>query len=765
MTIVKYSFLSILLALVILWFGGQYYLSGSVAKYHGEVDLTNLGRAVEVTFDAKGIPQIWAKSNGDMYLALGYLQASERLFQMELIRRVSYGELAEMIGSAGISYDETVRRLGFAAKAKSELSAVNPSTMAILEQFTSGINQWIEHTHVLPPEFELLGLKPNAWTAENILTVAIYQTWFSHALMDKDSTYATLMASLGSDIEAKLTGFKSWSPTTVSNSFIEKYFQGDAFPLRGTKASNSWVVSPQKSQSGKAVHSSDPHLQVSSVPNFWYIAGLHSEEGSNFVGITFPGLPVALMGHTDSIAYAFTVASIDLNDSFSVKKDGNSHVSLFGQREALRVRDELILVNGAEATTVKIKETNLGPVIAESDSDYTILHWAGYDFNYGHVLNQMTKLVTATNFDTFRDAVTQFGSLDVNWTYSDIRGNIGYQLGAPIPRRESQNTYSVQSANDTRAIWRGYYPLDSVPFSYNPHEQFITSNNNQIVPENFPVPVPGFYDPYRVVRAKELLSEDRKFSAADMTAFQLDRISILARHWQADLADAAEKLGKPELAKRFRTWDGKLTLDSDLPSILTAWWYYIPKFIAEDDLGSRWRMLSSVVEELLQELDHPMYDNRITEKIETRGDIIAECLAFVLEHYEGKNFEDVQQFEIKHPFTLSDDFRSEFLDLYLGLNRGPYGFPSDLSTLNVAISKKRKNQQGFSVEVAASMRYVLDWSDIDGFTIYTNLGQSGNPFSPHYDDFLSDWLNGQPWTVPFSKKLVYEKRQSLLKLF
>lgn len=760
----KLTLLTLFIIFLVGWFGGQYYLSGSVADYHGELDIRGLAAPVEVTFDSRGIPQIWAESSADMYLTLGYLHASERLFQMELIRRVSHGELSELIGTDGLEFDKTVRTLGFSEKAKTDAPALSKQSVELINSYITGINAWIENASVLPPEFVLAGIEPKPWTEAHVLTNIVYQTWFSHALVDQDSTYHKLIATLGEDAEAKLTGFRSWSPTTVPQSFTDAYFSGEAFPLRATKASNSWVVSPQKSNSGAALHASDPHLLVTGVPNFWYIVGMHTSDGANFVGVTLPSVPAGLMGHTDSIAFAFTVSTIDLNDSFSVRKTSTDSVTIFGKTEALRVREEYISIAGEPAQKINIKTTSLGPVVAESDTDYTVTHWAGYDFNYSEVASSMLNLIHATNFDDFRAVVTKTGALDANWTYSDINGNIGYQLGAPVPRRELTNTYSVLSASNERAKWRGYLPLDSIPFAYNPAENFITSNNNQIATETFPANLNGFYDPYRVLRATELLSADAAFSADDMTRFQLDRISVVAQRFKADIAAAADQLGNVTLAEDFREWNGELTLDSDLPSIFTAWWYFLPKFITEDDLGTEWEMAARVLDEIVSDKENPLFDNRITEKKESRDEVLAQCLAYVLETYKGKSFAEVMTLEIKHPFALGDDFRSTFLDYFLGLNRGPHGFASDNSTLNVGYYTKKKNSHGFAVQLAASMRYVLDWSDIDRFSIYTNLGQSGNPLSPHYSDFLRDWLAGKSWNVPFTKETVYEKRKSLLRL-
>jgi penicillin amidase len=208
-----------------------------------------------------------------------------------------------------------------------------------------------------------------------------------------------------------------------------------------TTASNSWAVAPSRSASGAALHASDPHLSIDQAPGLWYLAGLHSEEGLNVVGVTYAGAPFVVMGHNDTIAYSFTVASVDLIDYFD-----DAPVSTL--REEIRVKGE------QTPRVLEVKSGSRGVMI----DDKTSLHWAGFDFEPATITDSAVRLQKAKTFDEFRSAVTGFGALDANWIYSDRAGNIGYQLGAPVPIRD-YDTCKRQSARDPRAVWRGYRTL------------------------------------------------------------------------------------------------------------------------------------------------------------------------------------------------------------------------------------------------------------------------------------------------------------------
>lgn len=424
----KYSVIGLAVLLLLAWFGGRWILSFSVADYSGEISLPGIKNEIEITFDAKGIPQIWAQNDQDMYFALGWLHASERLFQMELVRRLVAGELSEIFGEIAYEVDLKQRRIGFARKARQDMVNLEPETRQILQTYCNGINAWVAHKSILPPEFVILGFSPRKWQVEDCLGISVYQTWFSHELMDLDSRYNKLVEKLGDVIKPALNQQAEWSSTTVHDSYLEQIFSESYFPLNMSVASNSWAVTPEKSISGAAIHASDPHLQIYQVPGFWYVAGLHSQEGTDILGVSAPGLPSVVMGHNASIAYAFTVASIDVVDYYRELRNPEDSLQVLtatGYQNMSVIEDEIIVKDESQPRKVNLYSTSCGLVVEMDSTTVISIKWAGFDFDACGLVRSAMKLHRAVNFQQFREAVTGFGALDVNWTYSDIQGNIG----------------------------------------------------------------------------------------------------------------------------------------------------------------------------------------------------------------------------------------------------------------------------------------------------------------------------------------------------
>ncbi|HEX2123490.1 MAG TPA: penicillin acylase family protein [Thermoanaerobaculia bacterium] len=718
--------LAILIAVMaILVFGGRAWLARSVAQYEGDVKAP-VAAPVEITFDARGVPQIWAKTDGDAFFAIGWLHASERLFQMELVRRLARGELSEVFGDAAYETDVAQRRAGFARRADADVAKLTPAARAASQRYVDGINAWIAQAKVLPPEFVILRIEPRVWTLADCLAISGYQTWFSHELMDQDRRYQKIIEKLGMPAQMLANAGHPWSPPTVPD-------------LRMTAASNSWAVSASRSASRAALHASDPHLAIDQVPGLWYLAGLHSEEGLNVVGVTYAGAPFVVMGHNDAIAFSFTVASVDVIDYY----DDAPRATI--AREEIRVKGE------DKPRVVEVKRGARGVML----DDKTSMQWAGFDFSSADITDAAYRLQKARTFDEFRRAVTRFGALDANWIYSDRAGNIGYQLGAPIPIRD-YDTFVRQKASDPRTAWRGYRALDETPYALNPPQGFLASCNNQIVSSSWPYRIPGFYDPYRITRATALLPSKR--TRDDMHAMQLDLTSALAARWQKLAAIGAQHAGLRNEARMLTEWDARMSADSRAATLFAAWWRMLPREIFMDDLGEDWSTGRVLLEEALT-TNSPAIDNRHTPRVESIVEISARAMKQAVAIANGRTWGEASTLTVRHPLA-----RVKLLEWWLGLNRGPQPAPGDNGTLNANFFGYDEKTKSFRSRIGPSMRFVLDWSDVDGFTLTGALGQSGNPFSAHYDDFLGMMHRGEEWNVPFTRERVYAKKASLLRL-
>lgn len=721
MKIVLRVVVALVLLAALVWFAFPLYLRRSVARYDGTIR-AGVSAPVTITFDGKGVPQIWAKTDGDAFFAIGFLHGSERLFQMELVRRLARGELAEVFGAAALETDIKQRRLGFARQART--AHVDPAARAATQRYVDGINAAIAQARVLPPELVLLRLTPRPWTIDDCLAISNYQTWFSHELMDQDKRYQRMIEKLGVPAQALTRAGNPWSPPTIPD-------------MRITTASNSWVVAPSRSASRAALHASDPHLSIDQAPGLWYLAGLHSEEGLNVVGVTYGGAPFVVMGHNADIAFSFTVASVDLIDYYDDAPWGAP------VHEEIRVKGE------ERPRVIEVRHGARGVMI----DDKTSLHWAGFDFDPGEITGSAYRLQKAKTFDEFRHAVANFGALDANWMYSDRRGNIGYQLGAPVPIRD-YDTYVRQNARDPRTAWRGYRALDETPHALNPSQGFLASCNNQPV-ASWPYDIPGFYDPYRIPRATALLRG--KHTAGDMRMTQLDLVSGIAARWKPLAISGASTAGLHQEARLLREWDGRMTSDSRAATLFSAWWRRLPHATFEDELGAEWDTGRALLDEALT--TRVAIDDRRTARVESLADISARAMRDAKRIANGRTWGEACTLLVRHPLS-----RVKVLDTWLHLNRGPFPAAGDPGTLNANFYSFHDDTNAFRTHVGPSMRFVLDWSDVDAFTLTGALGQSGNPFSPHYDDFLAMARSGEAWNVPFSRAKVGARTVSTLTL-
>lgn len=740
--------------------GGRWYLARSVATYSGEVVVEGLDGPVEILFDGRGIPQVWARTDGDAFFALGWLHASERLFQMELQRRIAKGTLSEVLGAELYEVDVAQRRLGFHRKAVREAGDLDDEMRAVYARYLAGVNAWIERAEVLPPEFVVLRFRPEPWTVEDALAVALYSTWFSHELMANDRLFDRLNDRMGEEIRRLLHEHKPWSPTTVPDGPLASLFAAEPFPLRAGKASNSWVVAPSRSASGAALHASDPHLQTNAVPVLWYAIGLHSAEGLEAVGVSVPGVPTVHMGHNGRIAWSGTVSAVDVLDYYRERlhPEDTLQVATPDGWAPVEVVWEEIRVRGEEPRRIAVWTTPRGVVVSRTDSTATSLRWAGFDFSVAAMVRSMRELMRAGDFDAFRRAVTGLGALDHNWIYSDAAGNIGYQLGTPVPVR-SYDSYVMQDAADPGVVWSGYRPLDGTPYALNPAQGWLASTNNQIVPESWPYELPGFYDVDRFPRIAALLESKEVFDRGDMEAFQLDRRSGAALRRKEVAAAGADRLGRSDVAARLRDWDGAMTEDDATAALYKTWWLEMIRHLFEDDLGSDWLMGHDVADEVVDREIASVIDDQRTPEIEELAAISARAMESALARVGSATLGAVQTLRIEHPLSVVRP-----IDTLLRLSRGPFPIGGDGSTLNAVFARPDVETGTFAAEAGPSMRFVLDWADVDAFTLDLWIGQSGNPFSPHYADFVEPMLRGERWTVPFTRAAVEARTQSTLRL-
>ncbi|MFP4277184.1 MAG: penicillin acylase family protein [Wenzhouxiangella sp.] len=741
------SLISLFVLLAAAWFGGRLWLAQSQMPYAGQVRVESLGHQVEILFDDRGIPRIHGQTDRDVLIALGWLHAGERLFQMELIRRMAAGELAELFGPAAIELDVLHRGFGFARRMAEDPPQLDPATADLLDAYLAGVNQRIATTDRLPPEFVVLGHRPRPWTRADVLSIAYYQTFYPLTLVQQiRDAYLAVTESFGPEAGRWLEQLTAGGMTTIP-------------ALRLTEASNTWVIAPQHSTSGAALHASDPHLEFNTAPGLWYAAGLHSEESLDVVGVTAPGLPFVAMGHNGRIAWAFTVAPVDLFELYRLKRNPDQPDRVLGPEGwvSLLEREERITVRGQETAQVQTYQyAPFGKVIEANASEVLVLGWAGFELPIAPLIGQGLAINRAENFAQFRAAAGDMGALSVNWSYSDRNGHIGYVQSTPVPVREHREFFRVLDGADPRYHWRGFQPPAARPFALDPPQGWLANANNLAAGTDWPYALPGFYYQDRIRRATELLTSQERFDQADMTRFQLDQTSDRAMAFKDWLAETAERSGRSVIADDLRRWDGDMRIESDVAGLFARWWGYLPRALFDSSHESArpdWRTLRPLTDRWLR-------DGETAPDLAARDRDEAAALALDDALRAGaRPLGMIQTLHVRHPLA-----RSALLDRWLNLSRGPFPFGGDSASLNATFSRFDTETANWQARAGASMRFVLDWNDPDSFTLNLAMGQSGNPFSPHFDSFLGDFLNGEPWTVPWSREAIERTTASRITL-
>ncbi|MFC2088433.1 penicillin acylase family protein [Calditrichota bacterium] len=781
-----------------------YVLRSSLPITNGKIKVAAINDPIEIIFDKMGIPQVWAKSESDAWFAVGWLHANDRLFQMELTRRVSQGRLSEMFGDITIDFDRMQRKIGHTRIVKSDIHNLQDKDRIYLQAYADGINTWADSISHLPFEYLLLGLDFEPWKIEDCLAILSFQTWFSDALQNNDELFYYVSEKFGEDKARELfVDYPAWGEKTVpqptnqlskntdkqqikgidffkdlnsiikskelsktfKSSILKSIFAQKKFPMQMAHSSNCWAVLPSLSKNDHVIFASDPHLDLIRLPQFWYYIGVHAQDTNlNVLGITAPGLPVIVMGHNGKAAWAFTAGGVDITDQYVEKinpEDSSQYQTPEGWQYFDTINEIIYSTNSDQPETLKVNISRHGPVMAKNDSLGIVysLKWAGYDKSVTKAAEAGFSLSRINSFTDFRKNVTSFGALDANWMYADINGNIGYQLGTPIPIRNRYNNNLRFSGWEDNNEWKGYYPLEKTPHVLNPDRGWIATSNNKPDEGNLDYDLNGNFAHDRIMRITELLKSKKSFSAYDFEFFQMDSKSEYLLRWRNEAVEMLQKLHQNELSKRLITWDGSGDVNSREMAIIETWLHLVRKLTFEDELGK----LYSKVKFLLLERenlpsDSPWYDNIKTDnKEEIRDDILLSAMENALKIVQNKKWGQLQFLTIAHPLA-----QVPILSGLLNLERGPFPRGGTAGTLNASFNTFSDDQ--FRCIVGPSWRFIIDFADIDKATIVLPAGQSGHPLSNHFFDFYSLWAGGERWNVPFTKNNVFSKKVSMLTL-
>jgi penicillin amidase len=699
------------------------------------VSVAGLHGPVEVLRDRWGVPHIYARNTHDLFFAQGYATARDRLFQIDLWRRIGTGQLAEAVGPSAIERDRLARSVRFRGDLKAEWESYGPETREIAEAFTSGINAFIRSLGgKRPPEFTVAGYDPGLWKPEDCLArvAGLLMTRnltreVSRALDVQRFGLARVQKDLPTDPPIRLEIPSGLDLGDVTNEVVRVYNDAIGAVRFAEQGSNNWVVDGSLTATGKPILANDPHRPVQ-LPSLRKTVHLVAP-GWNVFGAGEPALPGVALGHNDRIAFGFTIVGIDQQDLY-VEKLNPANPDQYWYRGAwkgVEVERQAIRVRGRTAPeTIELRYTVHGPVIHLDRARHRAysLRWVGTEPGAAGYLAGIA-ISRARNWNEFRAAIERYKVPSENIVYADVEGNIGWQAAGLAPVRPNwSGLFPVPG--DGSYEWSGFRPVGSLPSLFNPSSHFIATANHNIMPAGYPTPL-GYEwaAPFRYQRIREVLAASRKLTVADCERLQQDVVSIPARRFQAIL-----RKWNPDDAtvRELLAWDGAITADSRAALIFENW---IPRLTTElygADLGPRVE-LTTVLDRLESDPDTHVLASSLQA---TLADLARKWGSDRREWKWGS----LHRITFRHPLGRAD------------WSRGPISRPGDSTTVN-ATSGPQFQQTG-----GASYRQVIDLADWDRSTMTNVPGESGDPASPHYSDLLNDWAAGRYHPMPFSRRAV-----------
>jgi penicillin amidase len=761
----------------------------AIPDYSATIRLKGLTAEVQVFRDKYGIPHIYADNEADLYKATGYVMAQERLWQMDLLRRVTTGRLSEIFGEKMVNTDLIMRTLQIPAKSKMVLEKTDPVILEALKNFADGVNQYIEtHQNKLPPEFVILGYKPEPWEIEHSVNMVGYMGWDLRHGWSEDLLLTGLAAKLDSAHFCTIVPDMKNQPKSVFPDFklqqkamkesllasIEKL---DELGVEVFNASNNWAVSGKKSATGMPLLANDMHLGLNA-PGIWMQMHQVVRGKLNITGVVLPGQPLVVCGHNDSIAWGMTNVAVDNLDFYQEKINEQQDKYFFnGEWKPLRI--EKISIKTKEGNTYEktLRFTHRGPLVSEikeiKDKQLS-MRWSGFD--YSNEMRAVYLLNRAKNWNDFRDAATTFGAVSQNIVYADVKGNIGLQCSAGIPIRKGDG-FSVYPGETAEYDWTGYVPFNELPYEYNPERGYVSSANNKTVSDDYPYYISRWFSmPYRIGRIREMLEAKEKLSVADFQAMQSDIQSKLVETYLNRFIKAFESgqlTGETELKalELLRRWNGKLERESTATTIFETLFINLIRNMVSDeldaDLTNKVLGNKTICEHLLASSLRSKipvwFDNIKTEKKETFEDILIESFktsVISLTEKLGKNPADWQWQKV-HTLTLNHPLgKVKILNRLFGLNSETYGMPGSSHTV---CPYSYSFNDVYLADHGASQRHVFDVADWDHSETVIPTGTSGIPGSPHYCDQTKLYVNNQYHSDYFTEEKVQKSAVTKMK--
>jgi len=706
-----------------------------------DVRVAGLSERVEIIRDRWGVPHIYAQSVHDLFFAQGYITAKDRLWQIDLWRRIGTGKLAEVLGSSAMDRDRLARSVLFRGDWNAEWRSYGPDTREIVTAFTDGINAYIKGlggTRTL--EFRIAGYDPGLWAPEDCLS-RVAGLLMTHNLT-QEVKRAGQVRRLGVAAVEKFFALDPVIPIEVprgldlaeiTHDIVRVYEQAIGPVAFSTEqGSNNWVVDGTMTVTGKPLLANDPHRPVQ-IPSLRKTVHLVAP-GWNAIGAGEPALPGIALGHNEHIGFGFTIVGIDQQDLYVEKlnpADPGEYLYR-GVWKKVETERQTLQVKGAPAQRIELRFTIHGPILYEDRARNRAyaLRWVGSEPGTAGYLAGLA-VARAKNWNEFAEAMERYKVPSENIVYADTEGNIGWQAAGMAPIRKNWSGVLPVPGDSGEYEWSGFRRVAVLPRLYDPPAHFIATANHNILPPGYEIPLSYEWAlPFRFHRIEEMLHAKKKFSVEDFERMQQDVESVPARRFQAILRKWTPEPGTREAkaVELLLAWHGNLAVASAAALIYEYWMAQLPRAVFGPEIGP-----DVNVETLLRALE---------EKPDAKA--LAASLVAALDQ-AGPEFGTemsawqwgaVHQIRFRHPLGVRT------------FDRGPVARPGDAQTVNATSGAHFAQTNG------ASYRQILDLSDWDR-SVMTNVpGESGDPESPHYDDLIAEWASGRYHPMPFTRHAV-----------
>lgn len=791
----KRSLTALALLIVVLASGAGWYLYSKQPSRQGMVELQHLQGSVTVRYDERGIPHIRADNETDLYRALGYVHAQDRLFQMEVLRRLARGELAEVLGPKLLDTDKLMRSLRIRERAETYLANLDkqsPSFIA-MQAYLDGINQY-QDSHAKPVEFDVLGIPKRPFTAQDTISIAGYMAYSFAAAFRTEPLLTFVRDQLGPqylnifDLDWQPKGVLNGTGTTLASAdwkdlnalarLSEQALADNGLPQ--FEGSNAWVVAGSRTQSGKPLLAGDPHIRFSA-PSVWYEAQL-SAPGFELYGHYQALMPFASLGMNHDFGWSITMFQNDDLDLIAekVNPDNPNQVWYRGKWVDMTTSEQQIAVKGQAPVTLVLRQSPHGPIVNDALGSGVgktpIAMWWAFLESQNPILEGFYQLNRADTLAKARGAAAKIQAPGLNVVWANAKGDIGWWAAAQLPKRPTGvRPWFILDGSTAEADKDGFYPFSANPQEENPARGYIVSANFQPVSPTG-MEIPGYYN--LADRGQQLnrqlsdkaikwdLENSQKLQLGTTTAYGPRLLAPLLPVLREVVSDPAEL----KLVEQLAQWKGDYPLDSTNATLFNQFLFNLTDATMRDELGNDFfetllstRVIDAALPRLAASADSPWWDNRSTLGKETRADTVKAAWQASLAHLKSTLGADSSQWQWGSAHTLTHGHplgQQKPLDLFF--NVGPFAAPGSHEVPNNLSAKI--GPAPWPVTYGPSTRRLIDFADPAHSLTINPVGQSGVLFDSHYDDQAEAYVEGMYFQAHLNEEEVTANTRSTLKL-